>query len=85
LDRYDILWENLTGEEHLLFYGRLRNLSGKKLKRHVAEVLKKVNLYRKRKVLAGNYSGGMKRRLSVAIAIINNPPVIFLDEPSTVF
>lgn len=54
------------------------------LKEAVNWVLKKVNLYEARKKLAGRYSGGMKRRLSVAIAIINNPKVIYLDEPSTV-
>eukprot|EP01119_Soliformovum_irregulare_P016146 TRINITY_DN4639_c1_g1_i1.p1 TRINITY_DN4639_c1_g1~~TRINITY_DN4639_c1_g1_i1.p1 ORF type:complete len:1195 (-),score=473.31 TRINITY_DN4639_c1_g1_i1:27-3611(-) len=81
--QYDILWETLTAQEHLLFYGRIRNLKGAELKRQVASALKKVNLYQVRNIQAGRYSGGMKRRLSVAIAILGTPPVIYLDEPST--
>ena len=97
--KYDILWENLTGFEHLQFYGRLRNLKGKELKKQAHALLKKLNLYESRyiekiffrvlrkiyrNVLSAKYSGGMKRRLSVAIALLGYPKAIFLDEPSTV-
>lgn len=50
----------------------------------VEYVLKRVNLWDARRKFAGRYSGGMKRRLSVAIAIIAKPKVLYLDEPSTV-
>ncbi|GIL46004.1 hypothetical protein Vafri_3096 [Volvox africanus] len=81
----NLLWEQLTGEEHLLFYGRLKGLKGKDLRNSVDAALKSVKLHLnnvgKRRV--STYSGGMKRRLSVAISFIGNPQVVYLDEPST--
>ncbi|KAL7139184.1 hypothetical protein ABFS83_09G034000 [Erythranthe nasuta] len=83
--QHDLLWETLTGREHLLFYGRLKNLKGAALTQAVEESLKSVNLFHggvaDRK--AGKYSGGMKRRLSVAISLIGDPKVVYMDEPST--
>ncbi|KAJ0988059.1 hypothetical protein J5N97_006415 [Dioscorea zingiberensis] len=81
--QYDLLWETLTGREHLLFYGRLKNLKGHELEEAVEESLRSVNLSDKGDTLTGNYSGGMKRRLSVAISLIGNPSAVYLDEPST--
>jgi len=81
--QHDILWDNLTGKEHLEFYGRIKNLKGKELKRQIKSILQKVNLYDARNKYSTKYSGGMKRRLSVAISLIGNPKVIYLDEPST--
>ncbi|XP_010550621.1 PREDICTED: ABC transporter A family member 7 [Tarenaya hassleriana] len=83
--QHDLLWETLTGREHLLFYGRLKNLKGSTLIQAVEESLKSVNLFRGGVAdkPAGKYSGGMKRRLSVAISLIGNPKVIYMDEPST--
>ncbi|XP_024013627.1 ABC transporter A family member 3-like [Eutrema salsugineum] len=80
-----LLWETLTGREHLLFYGRLKNLKGSNLKKVVEESLKNVNLFNGGvgDKPAGKYSGGMKRRLSVAISLIGNPKVVYMDEPST--
>ncbi|KAK4568293.1 hypothetical protein RGQ29_003892 [Quercus rubra] len=83
--QHDLLWETLTGREHLLFYGRLKNLKGSALTQAVEESLKSVNLFNggvgDKK--AGKYSGGMKRRLSVAISLIGDPKVVYMDEPST--
>ncbi|XP_050376474.1 ABC transporter A family member 10-like [Argentina anserina] len=83
--QHNLLWATLTGREHLLFYGRLKNLKGSHLTRGVEDSLKNLNLFNggvadKR---AGQYSGGMKRRLSVAISLIGNPIAVYLDEPST--
>ncbi|XP_020879674.1 ABC transporter A family member 4 isoform X2 [Arabidopsis lyrata subsp. lyrata] len=66
--QHDLLWETLTGREHLLFYGRLKNLKGSDLHQAVEESLKSVNLFRDGVAdkPSGKYSGGMKRRLSVA-------------------
>jgi len=79
----NIIWEDLTGAEHLLFFGRLKNLSGAELDAEVAHRLKQVDLYSVRNKKAGQYSGGMKRRLCVAIALVGRPKVVLLDEPST--
>ncbi|KAF8399432.1 hypothetical protein HHK36_015297 [Tetracentron sinense] len=83
--QHDLLWETLTGREHLQFYGRLKNLKGAALTQAVEESLKSVNLYHGGvgDKQAGKYSGGMKRRLSVAISLIGDPKVVYMDEPST--
>ncbi|MED6136471.1 Phospholipid-transporting ATPase abca7 [Stylosanthes scabra] len=83
--QHDLLWETLTGREHLLFYGRLKNLKGSALTQAVEESLKSVNLFHGGvdDKQAGKYSGGMKRRLSVAISLIGDPRVVYMDEPST--
>ncbi|KAL0847392.1 hypothetical protein Bca101_020638 [Brassica carinata] len=83
--QHDLLWETLTGREHLLFYGRLKNLKGSELNQVVEESLKSVNLFNGGVAdkPAGKYSGGMKRRLSVAISLIGSPKVVYMDEPST--
>ncbi|XP_075112068.1 ABC transporter A family member 7-like isoform X2 [Nicotiana tabacum] len=83
--QHDLLWEKLTGREHLLFYGRLKNLKGAVLTQAVEESLKNVNLFHGGVAdkQAGKYSGGMKRRLSVAISLIGDPKVVYMDEPST--
>ncbi|GMH31525.1 hypothetical protein Nepgr_033368 [Nepenthes gracilis] len=81
----DLLWDCLTGREHLLFYGRLKNLKGGALMSAVEESLKNLNLFNGGVAdkEAGKYSGGMKRRLSVAISLIGDPKVVYMDEPST--
>ncbi|XVE54827.1 hypothetical protein DITRI_Ditri03aG0113900 [Diplodiscus trichospermus] len=75
--QHDLLWETLTGREHLLFYGRLKNLRGSDLNQAVEESLRSVNLFHGgvANKQAGKYSGGMKRRLSVAISLIGDPKV----------
>eukprot|EP01112_Ceratiomyxa_fruticulosa_P013038 TRINITY_DN3645_c1_g1_i2.p1 TRINITY_DN3645_c1_g1~~TRINITY_DN3645_c1_g1_i2.p1 ORF type:complete len:881 (-),score=186.76 TRINITY_DN3645_c1_g1_i2:11-2653(-) len=79
----NILWGDLTGREHMMFYARLKGMSGKALEEAIEEGLKAVNLWGDRHKRSGSYSGGMKRRLSVAIALVGNPQLVLLDEPST--
>lgn len=81
--QHDLLWQGLSGREHLLFYGRIKNLSGITLHRAVDDGLRSVNLFSVGDDLVSTYSGGMKRRLSVAIALMGDPLVVYLDEPST--
>eukprot|EP00887_Chlorella_sp_A99_P001140 scaffold14.g1140.t1 len=81
--QHDLLWMGLTGREHLLFYGRLKNLRGTALKRAVDDSLRSLNLAAVGDGLVGGYSGGMKRRLSVAISLMGDPRVVYLDEPTT--
>lgn len=79
----NILWNTLTVQEHLYFYGRLKNLHGRELKQAVDTSLEAVQLAFARKRPVQALSGGMKRRLSVSIAMIGNPEFIVLDEPSS--
>ncbi|RZC53148.1 hypothetical protein C5167_011995 [Papaver somniferum] len=83
--QHDLLGECLTAREHLLFYGRLKNLKNSALTEEVEESLKSVNLFHGGVAdkQAQTYSGGMKRRLSVAISLIGDPKVVYMDEPST--
>jgi ABC-type multidrug transport system ATPase subunit len=79
------LHDLLTAKEHLEFYGRIRGVPDEKLDGMVNLLIKRLTLDQDDQHLrpAGTYSGGNKRKLSVAIALIGNPPVVFLDEPST--
>jgi len=81
--QHDILWDTLTARQHMMFYGRLKNLHGAELREAVVYALKQVNLLSVIDEMSGTFSGGMKRRLSVAISMIGNPLCCYLDEPST--
>jgi ABC-type multidrug transport system ATPase subunit len=81
----NLLWDRLTAREHLSFYGRLKGLTTPKLEAAVEAGLRAVNLWNGGVVdkQVKTFSGGMKRRLSVAISLIGDPQVVYLDEPST--
>ncbi|KRX09561.1 P-loop containing nucleoside triphosphate hydrolase [Pseudocohnilembus persalinus] len=81
--QFDLLWSNLTIYEHLEFYARLKGISEVQIPYQIDTVLKEVKLFNFKNKLAKSLSGGMRRRLSVAISLIGNPHIIFLDEPST--
>jgi len=78
-----VLWGELSAREHLLLFGKLRNLDGEQLEAAVELTLKQVLLTDAANRPSKGYSGGMKRRLSLAIALIGCPSVILLDEPTT--
>jgi len=71
----------LTGRENLMLIGKLKHVANPKGK--ADELLKKFNLTEDGNKLASEYSGGMKRRLDIAMSLIGDPAVIFLDEPTT--
>lgn len=73
----------LTGEENLVMMAQLFGLSGRDAKRRAAELLEQFDLVAAGKRQAKTYSGGMRRRLDLAVSLINKPPVLFLDEPTT--
>lgn len=73
----------LTGEENLIMLGRLYRLSKADTKRRTHELLEQFDLVDAAKRQVKTYSGGMKRRLDLAMSLIAAPPVIFLDEPTT--
>ncbi|MEK6908652.1 MAG: ATP-binding cassette domain-containing protein [Nanoarchaeota archaeon] len=75
--------EYLTGEENLEMMGRLYRLSKKEARKRAKELLKQFDLVDAGKRAVKTYSGGMRRRLDLAMSLIASPPIIFLDEPTT--
>jgi ABC-2 type transport system ATP-binding protein len=74
---------DLTGRENLTLQGHFQQMEGEKLKNRVNELLRLVQLESASNKRARNYSGGMKKRLDLATAIIHEPKLLFLDEPTT--
>ncbi|XP_069922915.1 ATP-binding cassette sub-family A member 2 isoform X2 [Oryctolagus cuniculus] len=81
--QFDALFDELTAREHLQLYTRLRGVPWKEEARVVKWALEKLELTKYADKPAGTYSGGNKRKLSTAIALIGSPAFIFLDEPTT--
>jgi ABC-2 type transport system ATP-binding protein len=71
-----------TGAEYLRFYGRLYGLSRRAARSLAAELLEAVRLERRAESPIASYSRGMRQRLGIARALVNDPPVVFLDEPT---
>ncbi|MER5685470.1 ATP-binding cassette domain-containing protein [Streptomyces sp. NPDC002205] len=73
----------ITGEENMLLMADLHHLSRSEGRRVAAELLERFDLVEAAKKPASTYSGGMKRRLDLAMTLVGNPRIIFLDEPTT--
>jgi ABC-2 type transport system ATP-binding protein len=76
------IYEELTGEENLSFFGKMQGMTGNSLSERVAWALDFVGLSDRGRDRTKTYSGGMKRRLNLAIALLHDPPVLLLDEPT---
>ncbi|XP_072817426.1 glucosylceramide transporter ABCA12 isoform X2 [Vicugna pacos] len=83
--QHDVLFSYLTTKEHLLLYGSIKvpHWTKKQLHEEVKRTLKDTGLYSHRHKRVGTLSGGMKRKLSISIALIGGSRVVILDEPST--
>eukprot|EP00659_Diplonema_papillatum_P019733 gene19733-30410_t len=86
--QHNILWPRMTVEEHLDFFGKIKGVPHEVLhgangrSGRVEKMLKMVNLYEKRNVWSSVLSGGQKRKLSVACALVGGAKLVFLDEPT---
>ena len=78
----DALYPDLSAKENMEFFAALYGLKGHAFKQRFDEVMALVNLSDDKNKAVGAYSGGMKRRLSLAMAILHKPPVLILDEPT---
>ena len=76
------LEETVSAKDNLQFFGRLYGLSGKALKERISEVLREIGLEKREKDKVQTFSGGMKRRLNIGCAILHEPDLIIMDEPT---
>ncbi len=76
------IYEHITARQNVHFFGRLSGLKGKKLQDHVTSALQFTELSEHEHTKVSQFSGGMKRRLNIACAIVNKPKIIIMDEPT---
>jgi ABC-2 type transport system ATP-binding protein len=76
------LYEDLSALENMVFFGRMAGLNGQEAKAQAINNLKLMGLLERAKGKIAKYSGGMKRRINLAIALMGNPQLLFLDEPT---
>lgn len=76
------LYKDLTAEGNLSLFGKLQGLRGTGLKARVAEALELAQLQERRKSVVKEFSGGMKRRLNIAVALLHHPKILLCDEPT---
>ena len=76
------LYPELSATDNLVFFGRMSGLGGKEAKERAHELLDRVGLESRAKDVVAKFSGGMKRRVNIAIALMNSPALLFLDEPT---
>jgi len=74
---------NATGRENLVLHGEFNGITGRDLKGRIASALERFELVDAADRLVRTYSGGMSRRLDIAMGLLNHPQVLFLDEPTT--
>lgn len=81
--QHDVLFDDLTVAEHILFYARLKGKIKSEVDQEVSKYIELLGLEAKKDALSRTLSGGMKRRLSIAIALCADSPIVILDEPTS--
>jgi ABC-2 type transport system ATP-binding protein len=76
------LYEEMSAVDNLVFFGRMADMDGKEARQQAADNLKLMELSERGKDKIQKYSGGMKRRINLAIALMGHPKLLFLDEPT---
>jgi ABC-2 type transport system ATP-binding protein len=76
------LYPDLSARENLLFWGKMYGLRGNALKQRVDEIFETIDLTDRQKDKVGKFSGGMKRRVNIAVALLHKPAVVIMDEPT---
>ncbi len=76
------LYDKLSAKDNLVFFGEMYGVRGKELEQRIDEVLEKIGLSNREKDEVGGFSGGMKRRINIAAALLHKPKLLILDEPT---
>ena len=76
------VYPDMTARENMLFWGRMYGLAGAELKQRVDEVLELISLVDRQNDRVDKFSGGMKRRVNIGVALLHKPRVLYLDEPT---
>ncbi|NQD68634.1 ABC transporter ATP-binding protein [Bacillus haikouensis] len=76
------LYTDLTAKENLEFFGKIHRLKGKKLKDRINEILEQIGLTERQNDVVKTFSGGMKRRLNIGVALLHDPEILIMDEPT---
>ena len=82
MPQQQVLYDNFTGEEFLWYMAALKGIDKKIAKKRINELLNMVNLYSEKDKKVGSYSGGMKQRILIAQAMLNDPYFLIMDEPT---
>lgn len=76
------LYDELSARQNLKFWGQMYGMGGKTLKQRIDELLEQVNLAERANDRIETYSGGMKRRINIAVGLLHKPQLLFMDEPT---